>query len=382
MIGAGRILLFAIALGMAIFLLQWLIGGAMPSADSCVTPIALLVLGRLLVTTARAITRWVQRRMRWQLTLSHLAVILLTYFAIAAVGGAVVLGVIFTFLLPSPTGMAEATSRAMRSQVHGSNIDTGGVRAVAGAIVMGKVAVKGEFPLNLLGAPVYGPSSVLVADRSGRVLAFQFNRDQPRRCTDRLALPLPANVRRALSRSAALVRTIKITVTCRGRTLDHGLVQTRQQVIAATPLLSPAGRRVGVVAVQAPNYAPSAARIALAAFAAVSIVAILGVVVTSIPILAISSLFGYFLSRSFTQKLESISAAASALGAGDLNARTHVVSRNEIGRLGRDINLMADQLEATIAQLHEARGEAETALRARQSSSPPSRMSFERRSPF
>jgi signal transduction histidine kinase len=57
---------------------------------------------------------------------------------------------------------------------------------------------------------------------------------------------------------------------------------------------------------------------------------------------------------------------ARAIASGNFGERVPVRSGNEVGRLAQDINRMAERLERMVADLHDARTQAEEALRIRQ----------------
>ena len=70
--------------------------------------------------------------------------------------------------------------------------------------------------------------------------------------------------------------------------------------------------------------------------------------------------FAVIVSGPLTEDLARIAATSSAIAGGDLSARTGVVRSDEAGRLARDVDVMADALEAA----EETRRRDETARRA------------------
>ena len=87
---------------------------------------------------------------------------------------------------------------------------------------------------------------------------------------------------------------------------------------------------------------------------------------SALPILAVSSMFGYLLARGLSRRLEAVSRVTRAIAAGDLTQRAPVAAQHEVGRLADDVNRMADHLQAAMGGLRQASMKAENALRARQ----------------
>jgi signal transduction histidine kinase len=73
--------------------------------------------------------------------------------------------------------------------------------------------------------------------------------------------------------------------------------------------------------------------------------AVLFVVLASV----IGTLTGLLVSLNLSRRLRAMAHAALALSRGDFAARTHDTSRDELGRLARDLNHMAEQLESLLA---------------------------------
>ena len=89
------------------------------------------------------------------------------------------------------------------------------------------------------------------------------------------------------------------------------------------------------------------------------------IVLSALPIVALSFLFSYIVARGLTRRLESLSAVATSIASGDLEQRAPVTSANEVGRLATDVNHMADHLQTSMAELEAARAQAEDELRLR-----------------
>ena len=65
---------------------------------------------------------------------------------------------------------------------------------------------------------------------------------------------------------------------------------------------------------------------------------------------AVSFILGWFISRPLSQ----LSDASRRIAAGELNSRAPVTSRDEVGQLAADFNLMAERIEAQIRDLEES----------------------------
>jgi signal transduction histidine kinase len=92
----------------------------------------------------------------------------------------------------------------------------------------------------------------------------------------------------------------------------------------------------------------------------------------SIALMALGAALSWFISRSITRPLNSLTVAAEALAKGDYGRRVHVQGRDEIARLGRAFNQMASEiaesrraLEERVQDARRAREEAEAANRAK-----------------
>ena len=73
--------------------------------------------------------------------------------------------------------------------------------------------------------------------------------------------------------------------------------------------------------------------------------------VSAVGTLVLSVIVGVFVSRSLTAPLHTLTAATDAMTAGNLGIRAPVESQDEIGRLARQFNHMAERLEASFAEL-------------------------------
>ena len=62
----------------------------------------------------------------------------------------------------------------------------------------------------------------------------------------------------------------------------------------------------------------------------------------------------YTVSRLLTAPLVGLSRASRAIASGEFSSRTPVRSEDEVGAVSRDFNLMAEQMEKTVRELHQA----------------------------
>ena len=69
--------------------------------------------------------------------------------------------------------------------------------------------------------------------------------------------------------------------------------------------------------------------------------------------LLVSGIVGGRLARSFSGRLQRMSQVSAALAAGDLSSRVPVEGEDEIAQLGRQFNLMADQISAQVRELRQ-----------------------------
>ncbi|HVC32346.1 MAG TPA: ATP-binding protein [Chloroflexota bacterium] len=136
--------------------------------------------------------------------------------------------------------------------------------------------------------------------------------------------------------------------------------------LGAYPILNERGQPVAAVVVAtrtlpSPTHGGSFWQ-GLAIFGAASLAVL---VAASLFALVSASVVGYLLSRRLVARLERLGRAAESLAAGDLSRRVEEGPADEVGRLMRQFNHMADQLAATVAALEAAKGRTEATLRAK-----------------
>ncbi len=111
------------------------------------------------------------------------------------------------------------------------------------------------------------------------------------------------------------------------------------------------------------------------AFAPVASLARLAAAVAIIAVI-LAALAAWFVARSFSEPIEALTRAVSAVSRGQLDRSVDIVTQNEIGQLGRDFNRMTSQLRDMVetmeervrqrtAELADARDQAEEANRTK-----------------
>lgn len=108
--------------------------------------------------------------------------------------------------------------------------------------------------------------------------------------------------------------------------------------MVAVPLRSASGDILGVVILSI-STTPSGSLSEFAAFIGVSL--ILFTVASGI----IGTIFGFFTARGFTRRMGHVSHAADSWSKGDFSIFIHDRSKDELGRLARHLNRMAEQLQ-------------------------------------
>lgn len=101
------------------------------------------------------------------------------------------------------------------------------------------------------------------------------------------------------------------------------------------------GARAGTIAVSLPTTTAVAE--------SRSVAVRLGIIVALA--IAAAVVIGWLLARSILRQVRSTVLTTRALGAGELDARAEVRSRDELGELARGVNQMADQLQASVEML-------------------------------
>lgn len=325
------------------------------------------LIARTLVVVVAVLLRRARRRLRWQLTASHIAVIALTFVAMTAVGSILAVNLYLVAVRTNASAVATSVAHVLQLTGAAEPLDRGRIQTVFDEIQNGRLPMRGEAPLALLLPRTVAPLRVMLLSRDGKVLAATMDDASAplmrlRHATD----PLPQAVWRRLRPTALAGRAAHTTRTM---TLDtpYGQTITLRGVFGAAPLMGAARRPAAVVVlefVDATYLTPL--EFAGNLFTVFGVATLLLFLAMSLPVLGIASLFGYALASSLTHRLEAVSRVTMAIAAGNFTRRIPVTTRNEVGRLAEDVNRMAAHLETAMGELEKARQQAEEELRARQ----------------
>lgn len=309
---------------------------------------------RLLVLLGGALRRFI-RRLRWQLLVSHVAIVLLTFALLTGAISLLVTSLFFTVLQPNPR--AVALSVAGRLPRHGGAIDLRATQTMLDRIESGQLEPVGDSPLATIIPKGFAPTQILVLDDRRHVVASARNL----RLSRSMSQSLESAMRHTKTWNAAThaaQRGNEFSVRSRRVDLNGG------DVLAAAPIRDGTNATGGLVVVQATDV--SVAQIRLLILGLFGVGTLVLILATGIPVLALSALFSYLVARGLTRRLEAVAWVTRAIAAGDLSQRAPVDSRNEIGVLASDVNSMAEHLGTAMDDLRAARAEAEGALRRRQ----------------
>jgi len=313
-----------------------------------------------------ALYRRGRSRLRWQLTASHLAVILLTFVTMTGLGSAAGLALLFFGL--SPNGSEMATSVAQTLQIADSANPLARAPTVLGVIQARQIVVSGEPPFAIFSTRAHNsfPKRLLVIRPDGAIVASAIDPILPRELqAPRAGAPLPAPIWSRLSRPALAGRAVAFTMGA--PSVASGPPTYPISVVwGAAPVLDARRRVVGVAVVEMQDAVVKPNQLvpfALALFGVSTFVVLLS---TSVPVLLVSFVFGLLLARGLTRRLEAVTRVTTAIAAGDLSQRVQVRATDESGRLADSVNRMAASLDMAMGELRGARAQAEDALRARQ----------------
>ena len=326
--------------------------------------IVLFVVVRTNLLVILGLRRRIRRRLRWQLTASHLAVIMLTFIPMMAVASVAGISVLTRVVRPNAPTMARSVVDLLRVAHVGPGDPN--LRSVLNDIANGTIALRGVPPVSAL-APRRGivPERILVLTTDGRVVAAAANAQW----TDLVAAPataapIPAAEWRRIRDRALSGQSVEVSGVVRFASGNNPA--TAETALGETPLLDASGRARAVAVVEVANFVLPGNQLFAVALAIFGVSTVAVIATTALPILALSGLFGYLMARGMTSRLEAVSTVTTAIAAGDLTRRAPVKAENEVGRLADDVNHMADHLERTMGELLQARSQAERALRARQ----------------
>jgi signal transduction histidine kinase len=301
-------------------------------------------------------------RLRWQLTLSHLAAIVVTLVsmiaAVALIGGS------WIGLQTAPSREPANDARIVARTI-GAMVEQGGDPAALGVVL--RAMVEGQIrpqigPGPFAPEPAYrfegvGPSLreieyAVVIGPDGRVLASSdpagadFSPPERAEWTPLVKAAL-AGERNPGNLSAQ--RTGAGPVALGASPIASGFERPRAVLVIAKNSVSES------------NVFRSILR-TIAIFGAATVA-----VLTAASLFAITSaaLVSYVLSRRLVRRLERLGTAVEGLAAGTLDRRAEEGPEDEVGQLARRFNVMADRLQTTVDELDARTREAEQALEAK-----------------
>ncbi|MBV9281077.1 MAG: HAMP domain-containing protein [Chloroflexi bacterium] len=322
---------------------------------------ALLAMGflaaRILVLAAAAIGRRVRTRLRWQLLISHVGVMVLTIVTMTAVGSAIVFQFVLFAAQPDLRAMASSVARELEIAHVVSPLQPGSAQRLLARMRSAEIPLDGEPPASGLIGRSLRPSQILLVGPDGRVVAGVYQpTDGPFAAWQDIQSETWPGLRRQALAGRAAAEPLR---------LANGVV-VQDEGLGEAPVVSPSGRVVAVVVLQAGTVYATPVRFFQGTLTIFGVATVLLILATAIPFLALSALFSYVVSRGLTRRLEAVSGVATAIASGDLSQRAPMRDKNEVGRLAANVNRMADHLQQTMGELEDARTRAVGALRARQ----------------
>jgi len=324
---------------------------------------ALFIPVRLAVVTAATLARRARRRLRWQLTASHMAVIALTFAAMSALGSTVALNLGVAAFNPNARDFAQSVASLIRYTNAAPALDRARVVAAIRGIDSGELATRGQGLLPALSAASRPPHRIIILDARGatvaQILSAPFVSTQPH--TPSLDPALVQRLRRAALAGGHPTEPTPVRdgIAGQGQTLYR-------TATSAAAILGPRGQPIGVALVQVLDISLSSDQFVSSVLSFFGVSTFILFLASALPILAVSSMFGYLLARGLSRRLEAVSRVTRAIAAGDLTQRAPVAAQHEVGRLADDVNRMAEHLQAAMGGLRQASMKAENALRARQ----------------
>ena len=376
LLGVGRALLLGFLLGAFATVLSYLMW---PPAAKLLQQVPSLwivniaeamlffVIARTIVVIVAVLLRRARRRLRWQLTASHLAVIVATFVAMTAVGSILAINLYLVAVRTDARTTAGAVAHLLALAGTTEPVDRGRIQSIFAEIQDGRLPLRGESPLALLVPRTVTPIRVMLLSPGGDVLAATM--DTATAGMMRLphaTAPLPPAVWRQLRGAALAGHSAGASQTVTLYT-PYGQSVTERAIFGAAPLQSPGHRAAAVVVLEfldATSLTP--VQFTTNLITVFGVATLLLFLAMSLPVLGLATLFGYLLASGLTRRLEAVSRVTMAIASGNFTRRAPVNTENEIGRLAEDVNRMAAHLETAMGELQKARQQAEDALRARQ----------------
>jgi signal transduction histidine kinase len=301
-------------------------------------------------------------RLRWQLTISHLAAIAVTL--VAMIGALLLIASAWWSHVDNPTYAPVTQARLVANNLQArivrdrssgtqtSELSGDLAQLVSGDIRLGGASVWGSPESNGDYTSLDQLAYVVIATPDGGLLAS----------SDATGASFAPPDRREWE-PLLDVAFAGVTDPSRLLLLDR---EGGPDAYGAYPVLDASGRPEAAVLVAAktrpsPNTGWNLGH-ALLFFGAASVVVLVG---ASAFALASSSLVGYLLARRLVRRLERLGRATEAFASGDLSQRVKPEADDEVARLAHRFNAMADRLSETLSELAREKGLVEGALQAK-----------------
>lgn len=343
--------------------LSGVILGNRPAWNGTANTLFWFIVLRAIVAAAAVVGRRVRRRLRWQLIVSHVGIIVLMFVTLTA-GGSVLGLIAATHFIPAhPVEMAVSIRDELELARAVSPLNRQRTDEVFRLIYARRLPVRGGSSLIAFVRSPQLPDAVGLTARDGTVVQGRVTIGQDGKKTR------PASSWADLVRlpPARAVRLRNLALSGRaGRDRSQVSGQNAPESVVVLPVRGGSGVVTSLLVVRVTDFQPTQPqffRLLIAIFGVSTIVLIL---VTLVPMLGLSFLFSYVLARGLTRRLESLSGVATSIAAGNLVERAPVTTGNEVGRLAEDVNRMADHLQRTMGELEAARAQSDEALRLRQ----------------
>jgi signal transduction histidine kinase len=362
-IGLGLVCAVAVGLVLALIgtALSALVLGSHPAWNGMASVFFWYLVLRAMVAVSAVVARRVRRRVRWQLIVSHVGIIVVMFVILTS--GASVIGLfVATHYLPShPREMAASVVDDLRLAQAASPLDRPRMNEVFRQIYTRQLPLRGGSPLVTFARAPLLPNAIGLVAPDGRVLEGRISVGQDGQQTRSIS-SLADLTHLASTHWDRLRRTALAGRTGQERIAGANLPES----VVVTPILGARGAVTALLVLRVTDFQPTQQQFFHILLAIFGLTTIALIVITSVPMLGLSFLFSYLLARGLTRRLESLSGVATSIAAGNLAERAPVTAGNEVGRLAEDVNRMADHLQTTMGELETARAQSDEALRLRQ----------------
>lgn len=213
----------------------------------------------------------------------------------------------------------------------------------------------------------WNPTLVVILDRAAHVLASASCQGGSARAGN-CRFPAPTDLTSAILSSSAVAEIGSVLASNppvvnatqpgqAGAAYSFQMQDQAGQTLTVVPVVSGAGLAVGALAVAGDVTSPAEAPISqnpetfiIQYLARLTAIRFIPIVLLTI---VVGTLAGVLISRTLTRRLHTISQAAEAWSRGDFQIAVRDGSRDELGQLGRDLNHMAQQVQALLVSREE-----------------------------